>query len=82
MDLNEQQLLRTIVREEMKSALKEIGLHDDDAGDDVRDLRSLITDWRGVKKTVWQTVARAGTLFVLGLLVLGTWSKINGGGSE
>jgi len=82
MDLNEQQLLRTIVREEMKSALKEIGLHDDDAGDDVRDLRSLITDWRGMKKTIWQTIARAGTVFVLGLLMLGTWSKINGGGSE
>ena len=82
MDLNEQQLLRTIVREEMKSALKEIGLHDDDAGDDVRDLRSLITDWRGMKKTIWNTIARAGTVFVLGLLMLGTWSKINGGGSE
>ena len=81
MDLNEQQLLRTIVREEMKSALKEIGLHDDDAGDDVRDLRSLITDWRGMKKTIMQTVARAGTLFVLGLLMLGAWAKF-GGGSE
>ena len=34
--------LRQIVREEMKSALKEVGLHDDDAGTDVRDLRSLI----------------------------------------
>jgi hypothetical protein len=78
MDLNEQ-TLRVIVREEMKSALKEIGLHDDDAGTDVRDLRSLITDWRGIKKTIWQTIARAGTLFVLGILVLGTWSKINGG---
>ena len=82
MDLNEQQLLRTIVREEMKSALKEIGLHDDDAGDDVRDLRSLITDWRGIKKTIWQTIARAGTVFVLGLLMLGAWSKINGGGGS
>ena len=79
MDLNEQQLLRTIVREEMKSALKEIGLHDDDAGDDVRDLRSLITDWRGMKKTIMQTVARAGTVFVLGLLMLGAWAKIGGG---
>lgn len=78
MDLQEQQLLRTIVREEMKSALKEIGLHDDDAGDDVRDLRSLITDWRGMKKTIMQTIARAGTLFVLGLLMLGAWAKING----
>jgi hypothetical protein len=66
MDLKDQQQLRTIVREEMKMALKEIGLHDDEAGDDVRDLRSLITDWRGMKKTVWNTIARAGTVFVLG----------------
>lgn len=74
--------LRQIVREEMKSVLKEVGLHDDDAGTDVRDLRSLITDWRGIKKTVWQTIARAGTLFVLGLLMLGAWVKISGGGNE
>ena len=71
--------LRQIVREEMKSVLKEVGLHDDDAGNDVRDLRSLITDWRGMKKTIWQTIARAGTLFVLGILMLGAWAKINGG---
>jgi len=73
--------LRQIIREEMKSVLKEIGLHDDDAGNDVRDLRSLITDWRGMKKVVWQTVARAGTMFVLGLLMFGAWAKINGGDS-
>ena len=73
--------LRQIVREEMKSVLKEVGLHDDDAGNDVRDLRSLITDWRGMKKTIWQTIARAGTVFVLGILMLGAWSKINGGDS-
>ena len=73
--------LRQIVREEMKSVLKEVGLHDDDAGNDVRDLRSLITDWRGIKKTVWQTIARVGTVFVLGILMLGAWSKINGGDS-
>ena len=72
--------LRTIVREEMKSVLKEVGLHDEDAGNDVRDLRSLITDWRGMKKVVWQTVARAGTMFVLGLLMLGAWAKLGGGG--
>ena len=71
--------LRMIVREEMKSVLKEVGLHDDDAGNDVRDLRSLITDWRGMKKVVWQTIAKAGTVFVLGLLMLGAWSKFNGG---
>ena len=72
--------LRQIVREEMKSVLKEVGLHDEDAGNDVRDLRSLITDWRGMKKVVWQTVARVGTMFVLGLLMLGAWAKLGGGG--
>lgn len=74
--------LRAIIREEMKSVLKEVGLHDDDAGNDVRDLRSLITDWRGIKKTIWQTVARWGTLVVLGIMTLGAWSKLNGGSGE
>ena len=81
MDIDEG-ALRKIIREEMKSALKEVGLHDEEAGDDVRDLRSLITDWRGIKKIVWQTVAKVGTMFVLGLLMLGAWGKFNGGGSE
>ena len=80
MDIDEL-ALRRIIREEMKSALKEVGLHDEEAGDDVRDLRSLITDWRGIKKTVLNTLAKAGTLFVLGLLMLGAWAKF-GGGSE
>lgn len=71
--------LRSIIREEMKSVLKEVGLHDDDAGNDVRELRSLVSDWRGMKKVVWQTIAKAGTVFVLGLLMLGAWSKFNGG---
>ena len=73
--------LRRIIREETRHALKDLGLADEDAGSDVRDLRSLITDWRGIKKVVWHTVARAGTMFVLGLLMLGAWAKF-GGGSE
>jgi hypothetical protein len=31
---------------------------------------------------VLNTLAKAGTLFVLGLLMLGAWGKFNGGGSE
>jgi hypothetical protein len=81
MDIDEL-ALRKIIREEMKSALKEVGLHDEEAGDDVRDLRSLITDWRGIKKTVLNTLAKAGTVFVLGLLMLGAYNRINGSGNE
>jgi hypothetical protein len=76
----DEERLREIVQQSVKQALREIGLHDDNAGDDIRDLRSLITDWRETKKTIWNTVARWGTLVVLGLLTLGAWSKIIGGG--
>lgn len=72
--------LRKAIREEMKSVLKEIGLHDDDAGDDVRDLRILIRDWRETKRTIWNTVAKWGTMVVLGILSIGAWNKFNGHG--
>jgi hypothetical protein len=75
----EESVLRKAIREEMKSVLKEIGLHDDDAGDDVRDLRVLIRDWREMKKAIWQTVARWGTMVILGLLTFGAWMKVSGG---
>jgi hypothetical protein len=81
MDIDET-TLRSIIREEMKSVLREIGLHDDNAGNDVHDLRSLISDWRGIKNTIWQTIARWVTIVVLGFLTLGAWSRINGGGNE
>jgi len=79
MDIDEN-TLRKVIREEMKSVLKEIGLHDDDAGEDVRDLRSLIRDWRETKKTIWNTVARWGTMVVLGILSIGAWNKFSGNG--
>ncbi len=78
----EEGALRKAIREEMKSVLKEIGLHDDDAGDDVRDLRVLIKDWREMKRAIWQTVARWGTMIVLGLMTFGAWMKMNGGDGE
>ena len=79
MDIDEN-TLRKVIREEMKSVLKEIGLHDDDAGEDVRDLRSLIHDWRETKRTIWNTVARWGTMVVLGILSIGAWNKFSGNG--
>lgn len=62
-----------------KEALESIGLHDDDAGHDVRELRSLLEAWRGAKKTVWKTVTQAITMALLGALAAGTFLHIKGG---
>lgn len=52
-------------------AMEKIGLHDENAGDDVRDLRDLIKGWRDVKKTAVQTVVRTATVFLLGAMAVG-----------
>ena len=66
-----------------RHALAAVGLHDADAGDDIRELRSVLGGWRDAKKTVWRaflgwltrgaiTLVLIGILFKMGLI---PWNK-------
>jgi hypothetical protein len=72
--------LRRIIREETRHALKDLGLADEDAGSDVRDLRDLISSWRDIRRTALKTISTWITLAVLGVLTLGMYSRFGGGG--
>lgn len=61
-----------------KKALESVGLHDEDAGNDIRDLRVLLTNWRAAKSTMLQTFVKLSTAAVLGALALGSYLKIKG----
>lgn len=77
--MNDQQIEDMIERAAKKGAreaLESIGLHDDDATHDVRELRTLLDAWRGAKKTVWKTVMQALTMAFLGALLAGTYIQI------
>jgi hypothetical protein len=54
-----------------RRALAAVGLHDEDAADDVRDLRQVMADWRAVKRGVFTSVGNAIALGLLGLVVAG-----------
>lgn len=56
-----------------KRALEKIGLHDEGAVDDVRELRGLIESWRETKKTVTATIAKIITTAILAALATGIW---------
>ena len=62
--------LKTMLREAAewgaKRALADIGLHDDDAGDDVKELRGLLESWRQAKNTAFKTAISS---FLSGSLV-------------
>ena len=56
-----------------KQALKDIGLSDEEAYDDVKELRGLLDAWRATKSTVGQTIARMLTTSILTALAVGIW---------
>jgi hypothetical protein len=56
-----------------ESALKKIGLHDENAGKDIHEVRSLLESWRDTKKTIQQTIARIITTGILAILAIGSW---------
>jgi hypothetical protein len=77
--------VRSITDEELKSMLREaaewgakraladIGLHDDDAGDDVKELRGLLESWRQAKNTAFKTVISWLTTGLLILIIGGVY---------
>ena len=61
-----------------RKALEQLGLHDEQAGTDIRDLRSLIDSWRQARTTALRTVTQWITMGILGALAFGAWSQIRG----
>ena len=61
-----------------KEALESIGLHDENAGDDMKELRNLLDAWRSTKKTVWSQVVKAVTMAVLGAVAAGAVLQFKG----
>ena len=58
-------------QEAVDQTLRRLNLSDEDSGQDLHDLRELLSSWRSAKRTMWTTVVRSMTLFVLGMLALG-----------
>lgn len=59
-----------------EQALKKIGLIDENAYDDVRELRGLLEAWRATKKTVGQTILRWLTTAFLVALAASMYFKV------
>jgi hypothetical protein len=55
-----------------KKALHDVGLHDDDATDDVREIRDLLDSWRSIKRTAGKTLVQILTTMLLGFIIAGT----------
>lgn len=63
-------------KQAVDETLRRLNLNDDESGQDVHDLRELLSSWRSAKRTMWTTVVRSITLFALGMLALGVVMQV------
>ena len=61
-----------------KKALRDVGLSDDDANVDVKELRNLLDSFRSAKRTVGKTIVQAFTTVFLAALLAGAYFNFNG----
>jgi hypothetical protein len=61
-----------------KKALRDIGLSDDDASKDLRELRSVLDAWRMAKRTAGRAIIQTATYLFLGALLAGAYFNFTG----
>jgi len=75
-DLTEEQIEAMLDRAAKKGAteaLRELGLQDEDAASDIKEMRGLLDAWRLTKRSIWATTVKMGTVAVLTFIATAVW---------
>jgi hypothetical protein len=59
-----------------KLVLRELGLHDETAAVDIREIRSLLDTWRQTRQSIWNTFVKITTVTVFTFIAAAIWMKI------
>ena len=58
------------------AALREVGLHDDDARKDILEMRNLLEMWRDTRRGVWSSIVKMSTVAVITFIAASLWMQI------
>jgi len=59
-----------------RAALEELGLHDEHAGRDIDELRSLLGSWRDTRRAMWATTVKIVTTGILLFIAGAVWMSL------
>lgn len=68
-------LIQKAAKRGAEEALREVGLQDDDAIHDIREMRELLDAWREARRAVATTITKTITLGLLSMLAIGAYVK-------
>ena len=70
--------LEAMLDRSAKRALESIGLTDENAARDIREMRSLLDAWRDTRKSIWNTTVKILTVAILTFIAGAVWMSFNG----
>jgi len=73
-----EEMLDRAARRGSKHALEAVGLCDENAADDIRQMRSLLDAWRDTRKSIWSTTVRILTVATLTFIAGAVWMSFDG----
>lgn len=59
-----------------KIVLRELGLHDEAASIDIREIRSLLDTWRQTRQSIWNTFTKITTITIMTFIVGAVWMQL------
>lgn len=74
--MTDEELLTKAAKQGAREALKEVGLGDENAGQDIRDLRKLLEAWNRGKSIAFKTIVMNITTGCFVLILLGLAFKM------
>ena len=59
-----------------KTVLAELGLKDESAEADIREIRGLLETWRSTRLSIWNTFVKITTVAVFGFIATAIWMQL------
>ena len=59
-----------------KLVLRELGLHDESAAEDIREVRNLLITWRQTRLSIWNTFVKITTVTIFSFVAAAIWMKL------
>ena len=78
-NLTPEELEAMLDRAAMKGAnqaIRELGLNDDSATTDIREISSLLDTWRSTRHSIWNTFIKITTIAVFTFIGAAIWMKL------
>ena len=69
-------MLDRAARRGAKEALRSLGLHDEHAHNDIREVRDLLSTWRETRKSIWNTFVKITTVAILSFIATAVYMQL------